>query len=370
MAITGQLGLIIPNKALTADYGRGIRKLIADHGALAQIVDFQDAQVFPEASIYACLLFLSGSPLDTSIVGIAANGQVYCAEQQEVPTPEFTSTPWSLGYKRAIKPATAYHTLGQTCSHIFQGLISGADSFLIGRPSEGNPAIDEQGFPAEQGITKPLLKGKDIRRFRIQPSGDHVIYPYDNENGKTRLLSEDELKHKYPKTYAYLSGHRQILDSRGSGDMQYPAWYALWNPRQIERFKMPKLLTQVLANQATFAIDPVGEFWFVGGGNAGVYGIVPKPDLDVDMWFFLAYLNSTFFDQHVKSISSRFRGGFYSYAKRFIQDAPIRVTGFSAVESEIVTRISGLVRSSYEQPTFESSIWLEIDTLITKLHAA
>ena len=152
--------------------------------------------------------------------------------------------------------------------------------------------------------------------------------------------------------------------------MHYPSWYALWNPRQIERFEKPKLLTQVLANQATFAIDPVGDYWFVGGGNAGVYGIVPKPDLDIDIWYLLAYLNSTFFDRYVKSASSRFRGGFYSYAKRFIENAPVRVRGFSLLEREVVTRVSDLVHSSHKEPQFEHSLWPEIDALITALHAA
>ena len=367
---TGELGLIIPNRVLTADYGSGLRKIISDHEALAQIVDFQHAQVFPEASIYACLLFLSGTPHETTTIRVAPEGQTDNAENQDVSTQGFSEAPWSLGTKNAVKPTIAYHTLGQVCEAIFQGLISGGDSYFIGRPSDEDAEMERGSFPIESGIARPLLKGKNIRRFRIQPSGEYVIYPYENESGRTRLLSEKVLQDSYPKTYSYLSGYRSMLTARGSANMHYPSWYALWNPRQIERFQMPKILTQVLASQATFAIDTTGDYWFVGGGNAGVYGIIPKEDLDVDIWFLLAYLNSTFFDQHVKSASSRFRGEFYSYAKRFIENAPVRVTGFSTLECEVVTRVSDLVRTSHKHPLFEHSIWPEIDAMITALHAA
>ena len=366
----GQMGLIIPNKPLTADYGSGFRKVIAGRRALARIVDFEHTQIFPEASIYACLLFLSGSMLSTTTVTIAPSGRFDTADHREVSIREFTERPWSLRARKAIKPATVYHTLGQTCEAIFQGLISGGDPYFIGRPSKGYSDQIQEDFPLEAGITKPVLKGKHIRRFRIQPSGEYVIYPYENVTGNTKLLSENVLQDAYPVTYSYLSRHRSILSARGSVNMHYPAWYALWNPRQIERFQRPKLLTQVLANKATFAIDPAGEYWFVGGGNAGVYGIIPKPDLTVDIWFLLGYLNSTFFDQYVKSVSSRFRGGFYSYAKRFIQSAPVRVTGLSTQEYDAVTHVGNLVRSGYDQTTSYPSIWPEVDRIITELHAA
>ena len=365
---TGRLGLIIPNKPLTADYGRGFRKMIADQKALAQVVDFQHFLVFPEASIYTCLLFLSGVPAEASAVRIALKGQPATADLREIATLELSEKPWSLGAKTKIKAATAYHNLGQACTAIFQGLISGADKLFIGRPYDENAVLDEQRFPAERGIIRPLLKGRDIRRFRIQESGEYVIYPYENQTGKTKLMSEYDLEQRYPDTYAYLLRNRSALTSRGSENMHYPAWYALWNPRQIERFESPKLVTQVLANRATFAIDATGEYWFVGGGNAGVYGIVPRSDLEVDMWFLLGYLNSMFFDRHVKSISSRFRGGFYSYAKRFIQGAPVRINGFSSQERDVVARVAFLVRCAYDQPSLESSIWPEVDSLITDLH--
>lgn len=365
---TGLMGFIIPNKPLTADYGRGLRGLVARSKNLAQIVDFQDAQVFPEASIYACLLLLSGSASETVSIRRAPSGKPESVEADEIPSSAFSEKPWSLSRSTATSSSISYHTLGQACEAIFQGLISGADAFLIGRPKNG--AIFPEGidFPLETEVVKPLLRGKNIRRFQIQQSGEYVIYPYERQDSRTRLIPEDELADRFPETYAYLLRHRSVLSARGSANMQYPSWYALWNPRQIDRFERPKILTQVLAERATFAIDMAGDYWFVGGGNAGVYGVIPRADLDVDIWYLLAYLNSTFFDEKVKNISSRFRGGFHSYAKRFIQNAPVRVTGFSGMERDAVSHISKLLKASYTQDSFDESVWSGIDQVISELH--
>ena len=365
---TGLMGFIIPNKPLTADYGKGLRGLVARSKNLVQIVDFQDAQVFPEASIYACLLLLSGSANETASIRRAPSGKPESVGADEIPSSAFTEKPWSLSHSTATTSTVSYHTLGQACEAIFQGLISGSDTLLIGRPMNGKYVTGGDAFPSELEVVKPLLKGKNIRRFHIQESGDFVIYPYEKQDSRTKLIPEDELADRFPETYSYLLRHKSALSTRGSANMQYPSWYALWNPRQIDRFERPKLLTQVLADRATFAIDLSGEYWFVGGGNAGVYGVIPRANLDVDIWYLLAYLNSTFFDQRVKSISSRFRGGFHSYAKRFIENVPVRVTGFSGMEQDAVSHISKLLRSSYTQEAFAESVWPGIDQVITELH--
>jgi len=58
----GRLGFILPNKFLTTDYGRPIRKLISSGRSLHALVDFGHNQVFEQATTYTCLLFLARQP--------------------------------------------------------------------------------------------------------------------------------------------------------------------------------------------------------------------------------------------------------------------------------------------------------------------
>src|SRR6266581_1651849 len=56
---TGQLGLILPSKFLSTDYGVSLRTLLSQRSVVDQIVDFGHSQVFKDATTYTCLLFLN-----------------------------------------------------------------------------------------------------------------------------------------------------------------------------------------------------------------------------------------------------------------------------------------------------------------------
>ncbi len=57
----GRLGFILPSQFFATDDGECLRKLIAEHHALFQLVDFGHLQVFEQAAMDTCLIFLSGS---------------------------------------------------------------------------------------------------------------------------------------------------------------------------------------------------------------------------------------------------------------------------------------------------------------------
>lgn len=145
--------------------------------------------------------------------------------------------------------------------------------------------------------------------------------------------------------------------------MEYESWYALWCPRQIRKFAAPKILTQVLASRAAFALDPDGSKWFAGGGNAGVYGVIPGPR--VELLYLLAVLNSTSFDEMLQSSSSRFRGGYFSYAKRFIERIPIPVPS-----EAIQRRVCALVEKRLVAVgSAADAIETELDAAVRDLYA-
>ena len=100
-------------------------------------------------------------------------------------------------------------------------------------------------------------------------------------------------------------------------------WWEYPYPKNLQLFSTPKLITQVLASKASFTADLEGNYYFVGGGNAGGYGIKLKVEYENLYYYILGLLNSKILDTYLQSISTHFRGGFYSYAKRFIEKLPI-----------------------------------------------
>lgn len=366
---TGLQGLIVPNKFLTADYGVGVRRFLGREQSLKRIVDFRDAQVFPGISTYVCLLFLSKSKLAQGDLVSGTRDSISKQTLSIIQAATLGELPWTFGAGELTILTKQMPVLGSVCEAIFQGLITGADKLLLGRRQNGKAYFDGEEFKLEDGIVRPVLRGKDIGRFNLRESGACVIYPYRHGSQGDELFAEDELAEQFPSTYSYLLKRKSALETRGSQSMEYPAWYALWCPRQMRRFESEKLLTQVLASRAAFAHDK-GLFWFVGGGNAGVYGIVPRRDLEVSIWYLLGVLNSRPFDRMLQSISSRFRGGYYSYARRFIERVPIRVSDFSSDERDVVNHIEKLAKERTMLQKQEASLSLEreIDDLVSALY--
>jgi Eco57I restriction-modification methylase/TaqI-like C-terminal specificity domain len=364
----GILGMIVPNKFLTADYGAAFRRFATRQRLLRQLVDFESEQVFPGASTYCCLLFLSRRPGANVTVSRGSVERPIARETAVVSSTRFGEGPWN------IKPtAAATRTQGvplkTACRAIFQGLITGADRLLIGNRDGERIRLGPDWVDFDPEIFRPVLKGSDVRRFALRFSAHYVLYPYRLADGKTELIPEDELAARHPAAYRYLVKHRRELKKRGSPSMAYPAWYAHWCPRNWERFAAPKIVTQVLASRASFAFDRHGTYTFVGGGNAGVYGLIPRFTDEDRLWLLLAVLNSRIFDAQVQEKSSRFRGGYFSYARRFIENVLIPPIEELDVQAALPRQIVTLTKSRAKSPAeCDNQLETEIEAAVDELY--
>ena len=113
------------------------------------------------------------------------------------------------------------------------------------------------------------------------------------------------------------------MNSETSEAVDETNWYRFRRARSPEQFENPKIMTQVLASKNSFTFDEKDKYYFVGGGNAGGFGITLKEEYSKDYYFVTSLLNSKLLQFYLKNISTMFRGGFYSYGKRFIEKLPM-----------------------------------------------
>jgi len=104
-----------------------------------------------------------------------------------------------------------------------------------------------------------------------------VIFPYRIVNDKVVLIPKDQMENDYPRAWKYLNENRRRLLARDRGKLRVE-WYAFGRTQNIDQFHVRKVMTQVLANRASFTPDMRGLYYFVGGGNAGGYGIKLRSD--------------------------------------------------------------------------------------------
>jgi type I restriction-modification system DNA methylase subunit len=389
----GNIGFIIPSKFINADYGSGLRNLISESKSLHKLVDFKDIQIFGDATNYTCILFLKNSKnddfyylfpksKDTFTIRDVSNKEVFREYKLPIPT---LNQAWILSENNISeimkKLSNNPLTLGDIAKNIFQGLTTSADRIYFVKVLSGTEETariqnlaDNQEFTLEKAVLRKLLKGKDIRKWAVEWKGYYVVNPYLVKNGNAYLIPLSEFKVTYPLTYEYFKHYESQLKARENNRLENDNnWHQYIYRKNLEKFEQPKIITQVLASSNTFALDNEGTYYFVGGGNAGGYGIVLKEEYKDYYFYILALLNSKVLEFYLKNISTPFRGGYFSYGKRFIEQLPIVLSsGLNVSEvielSRILVEKNAYLTSREDTITDEiSKVKIEVKSLTKKL---
>src|SRR5258708_4485227 len=143
------------------------------------------------------------------------------------------------------------------------------------------------------------------------------------------LIPPSEISTSFPKVWQYLNTNSKALRERESEKADNDQWYGYIYRKNLTLFETPKLIVQVISLRGRYAYDK-DNIYFTGGGNGPYYGI---RWLDQNNSYSLHYLQglltSKLLDAFLRSVSSPFRGGYWSYGKRFIEQLPIRTIDFS-----------------------------------------
>ena len=335
----GLMGYILPNKFFSAEYGLPLRGLLSGGKHLRHIVHFGDQQIFTNATTYTCLLFLSKarsrSCRFTQVENLAEWISTGKAHRGEILAEEVNGVAWNVYVGPSAKVMKRLMELPQRLkdvAHLFVGLQTDADDvFILNEASRSGETItcesaatgDRHRFEANH--LKPFLKGSlDIRRYGFSQASKWLVFPYENDQGRSTLISPSDYEKTYPLTWKYLNENQARLAKRAKG-MLAEKWYGYVYKKNHVRFQQPKILAPAIATGACFAWDSVGDYHFVGsgGGGGGGYGIVMNPENDWSPLFLLGVLNSQLTTFFLKKTSSVFRGGYIALNRQYIEQIPL-----------------------------------------------
>jgi hypothetical protein len=343
----GRLGFILPHKFFNAQYGEGLRSLIAAGNFLDKVVHFGDRQVFAGATTYTCLLFLEKAALpecefikvdnlgDWRITGEAKAGVI--------PAQSITAAEWNFSIGR---DAGLFEKLSQMpvrlgdVGHLFVGLQTDADDiFILEQMSfdKNNKLVSCKSKYTnsmhwfEDNHLKYLLKGSlNIRRYYLSDLTKRLIFPYSTYNGKLKIIDSKDYKHNYPLTWTYLDENRKRLSERNNGKMGQE-WYGYVYKKNHNKFSFPKIILPSIGKGGCFAFDPDGKYYFVGsgGGGGGGYGITLSKNYNISYQYLLGLLNSRLLDAYLKNITTYYSGGYIALNRQYIEKLPIRAIDFN-----------------------------------------
>jgi len=221
----GVLAFITSNKWMRAAYGKKLREFFLNKVEIEQLIDFGDSPIFSEATTYTnILLFKKGRESnqarvwDLSPSYRKATSLYRMLEDAKPGTPLFKPEgfiilePALAEIKKRIEKVGT--PLREWDVSIYRGILTGLnEAFIIdGKKKEELIAAD----PKSAEIIKPILRGRDIKRYRIDFADLWLIatFPALNLN-----INDYPAVRDYLKTFGrklYQSGEVIGRDERGN----------------------------------------------------------------------------------------------------------------------------------------------------------
>ncbi len=187
---------------------------------------------------------------------------------------------------------------------IYRGILTGCNEAFIIDEAKRRELIAQDPKSAE--IIRPILRGRDIKRYGYNWAGLYLIATHNGVPEKSVLKIDIK---KYPAIKAHLDSHWEQIEKRADqGDTPYH----LRSCAYMDDFSKPKIVWGNLALSAQFAAAPEGMFV-----NAPCPMIVPFNG------YLLAVLNSKLGDWYIRQLGVTRNGGYFEYKPMFVEKLPV-----------------------------------------------
>lgn len=335
LAPPGLMGFVAPNIWPRNAHGAGLRRQLLRTRRLDRWLDFNNFQVFPDATTYTALQFYRGHPVPEIQHISAPNGDLDNIQWDHAHALPYTDlpqgAPWIFlppGESHLLRRLRAEHpTLADASAAIIVGLQTSADHiFHLERIDDHHyrPLADRHAAPVrlEPGLLRPLIRGPDARRYRSPGTTAFLLFPYDDTPGRPpRLLRPAEIQHHHPHTWRYLTAHESPLRAREHNTFNNDdTWYRLGRSQNLDKQRRRKLgVAQTVKNLRVF-YDRSGAYCF---SNVRVNAILMIDDDDETGWFLLGLLNGAVADFVFRRLAKPKSGGYHEANKQFIAPLPV-----------------------------------------------
>ena len=323
---SGYFGMIVPNKFFYTRAAANLRRMISEDRWLRTVVDFGDEHLFQGATNYSCILLLRKYP-GRGPTYVKAKAGLMVTDEFKLPWSSLSASPWHFSKHGVEQIFSKLERLGTPLEKITQrfgtGVQSGADRLLM----LDRATVEEEGL--ETALLRPVLRGRDVRRYTVASAPKLLIFPYTSEDGQFKIMPEAQLR-RYRRVYQRLLADRSKLSKRiwfgKHADELSGRWYGMMYLDSYESFAAPHILTPSLSDRPNFALG-TGDLFATG--TAGVTSIVRKEDIEESISYLLGILNSTLMSFYAVSHSPIFSGGYYKFSAPYLKPLPIHRIDFS-----------------------------------------
>lgn len=365
----GHLVFITSNKWMRADYGEKIRRFFGEYNPL-QLIDlgpdiFKSATV--DTSIFViqksenknCLQAVTLSCKDNSHLNILS-----ALQRNGVPLKNLSEDTWFIGSNAELKLREKIERLGTPLKEwdvkINYGIKTGLNEAFIIDTATRDRLVAEDPKSAE--ILKPILRGRDIKRYSYEWAGEWLIATFPSLH-----LDIEE----YPAVKNYLLNNFDIRRLEQSGK-KYPKLNI--NARKLTNNKWFET-QDTIAYYPEFEKEKIvwielvddGRFAFVEGGiytkNTTFLMTHSRPK------YLVGCLNSSLINWYFDTICASSGTGTNRWIKIYVEQLPVPI--ITPKRSLLASNIERLIESVITQKKSNSditSLEKQIDQLVYQLY--
>ncbi|MFY9597742.1 MAG: TaqI-like C-terminal specificity domain-containing protein, partial [Dysgonamonadaceae bacterium] len=382
----GHLAFITSNKWMRAAYGKKLRNYFLKNNPKI-LIDLGPG-VFENATVDTNILIIQKAKNQHRLqaVAITENKKNHIdlaaiLKRNGVALNRLSADAWFIGSDAEQRLKEKIERIGKPLKNwdvnIYRGILTGLnEAFIIDsdkRQEILDNCLDEDERRRTEAIIKPILRGRDIKRYYYKWAGLWVIFipwhfPFHNDTSiqGASEKAENEFIRQYPSVYNHLLKYKESLSKRNKEEtgIRYE-WYALQRcaATYYPEFEKEKVIYSEIVRGPQFHYD--NEKFYVEATSFLMTGEHIK--------YICGLLNS-------KSLSFFFKkyyagGGLgkegYRYKKAFLENLPIPLITPSneSTVRQIESLVDKIIAAKKENPKANTIAWeREIDRLVYQLY--
>ncbi|GAA7320273.1 class I SAM-dependent DNA methyltransferase [Helicobacter pylori] len=367
----GFSAFITSNKYARAKYGAKLRELLLKKTTLVSYMELNALKVFESAAVDTSIIhFIKQPPLKES--DFKYYEPTPNDKENLKNTPSLLMKQNALSIESFIFANTTLLDLRDKMENIgtplkdwgiqiYRGILTGCnEAFII--PTEKREEIlnackTQEERKRTEALIKPILRGKDIKRYSYEWAHLWVI---NTHNGYTSALKSKippiDIE-KYPATKAHLDAHWNTIATRcDQGDTPYH----LRNCAYLEDFEKEKIVWAEMTDEPRFIYDNKGFYT-----NQTCYFIAR------DDKYLFAILNSKVIYFFMRQMASNLGEGAFRWIKQFIERLPIpQITKSNQPTADkIIALVDKILALKEKDPKANTQkLEKEIDALVYQLY--
>ncbi len=315
----GVYSVITSYQFIHTNSGIGLRKFLVENAKTIIRKFSSESQVFEGATTYAAIIILEKGNTDKLLIDEVSNkqNQISVIKSLKITNNNFTS-------KKVILADTSVYDkiislpdvkTGSDIGTAKTGVVTSADKvFYVNKET-----IENEGL--ESNLLYPIIGPENLYPWLIQSPSIYCIYPYEEVDGKTELISFSTLENDYPNISKYLIKNRKILENRSQGRKDYSEsdnWYQLNRPREKWIYDSKKIIYPGTTNRPKYAFDKDRQLF----RNARTYAFLLSNASEQDYLAIITILNSSLSQYLSKLKCPPKANGYYEMSTSFLENFP------------------------------------------------